>query len=81
MTHFGHSSPVSADKALEAARASDARRSAGAPLGPLEGLPFAVKDLIDTAGIRTTYGSTIYADNVPAGDELAVARLRQAAPS
>jgi len=42
--------------------------------GPLHGLPIAFKDLIATAGVRTTYGSLVYADNVPNADELFVAR-------
>jgi amidase len=46
--------------------------------GPLHGLPIAHKDLVDTAGIRTTYGSPIYADHVPDVDEPFVARLRAA---
>jgi Asp-tRNA(Asn)/Glu-tRNA(Gln) amidotransferase A subunit family amidase len=50
----------------------------GADLGPLHGLPIAIKDLVDTAGIRTTYGSTAFADHVPAADDLLVRRLRGA---
>src|SRR4051794_8163415 len=49
-----------------------------APRGPLYGLPIAVKDLEDTAGMRTTYGSTLYADPVPKRDSLLVERLRAA---
>ena len=55
------------------------RRSLGARnAGPLHGLPIAHKDLVDTAGIRTTYGSPIYADHVPDVDEPFVERLRAA---
>jgi aspartyl-tRNA(Asn)/glutamyl-tRNA(Gln) amidotransferase subunit A len=45
---------------------------------PLEGLPLAVKDLFDTAGVRTTYGSRMYADHVPQADAAAVARAKDA---
>jgi amidase len=50
----------------------------GARLGPLAGLPIAYKDLIDTRGIRTTKGSPIYRDHVPAEDHSLVERLRAA---
>lgn len=66
---------VAADAALARADALDA---APAPLGPLHGLPVAVKDLTDTAGLRTTYGSALYADHVPAANDLAVARIEAA---
>lgn len=46
--------------------------------GPLHGLPVGVKDLVDTAALRTTYGSLLYADHVPHTDDLVVARLRVA---
>lgn len=49
-----------------------------APPGPLQGLPIAVKDLEDTAGMRTTYGSPLFADHVPTSDSLLVERLRRA---
>jgi aspartyl-tRNA(Asn)/glutamyl-tRNA(Gln) amidotransferase subunit A len=45
---------------------------------PLEGLPLAVKDLFDTAGVRTTYGSRIFADHVPKADAVAVSRAKDA---
>ena len=46
--------------------------------GVLHGLPIAIKDLADTNGIRTTYGSALFADHVPASDDLVVSRLRNA---
>lgn len=49
-----------------------------APPGPLQGLPIAVKDLEDTAGMRTTYGSPLFANHVPTSDSLLVERLRRA---
>jgi amidase len=60
--------------ALHAADAADRK----APAGALHGLPIAVKDLEDTAGMRTTYGSPLFADNVPEDDSLLVERLRAA---
>jgi aspartyl-tRNA(Asn)/glutamyl-tRNA(Gln) amidotransferase subunit A len=48
------------------------------PLAPLHGVPFSVKDLIPTAGVRTTLGSLAHADWIPEEDEVAVARLRAA---
>jgi amidase len=50
----------------------------GGRLGVLHGLPVAHKDLVDTAGIRTTRGSRFYSDNVPTRDALIVTRLRAA---
>lgn len=49
-----------------------------APVGPLQGLPMAIKDLAETAGITTTYGSPVFKDHVPAHDCAMVARLRKA---
>jgi len=46
--------------------------------GPLHGIPFAIKDLVETAGIRTTHGSPIYADHIPQADDLLAARIRSA---
>ena len=67
-----------ADRALEQAAEADERMAAGEPVGPLHGLPVAHKDLHDTAGIRTTSGSPIFADRVPDRDHLVVERLRRA---
>jgi amidase len=64
--------------ALAAADEADRRRAAGMPLGELHGLPIAHKDLVDTAGVRTTYGSPAYRDHVPGEDALLVTRLREA---
>jgi amidase len=66
------------DAARAAARAADRRHAAGEPLPPLHGLPIAHKDLVDTAGVRTTYGSPAYRDHVPDADELLPQRLRAA---
>ena len=64
--------------ALAGAEAADRRLAAGEPVGELHGLPIAVKDLEDTAGMRTTYGSRVFSDHVPAADTLLVTRLRRA---
>jgi amidase len=67
-----------AESAMEQAREADKARSAGEKLGPLHGLPVAIKDLQDTAGILTTHGSPIYKDNVPTQDALIVERVKNA---
>src|SRR5688500_4251192 len=69
---------VSDDEALELADAADGRLARGEEVGVLHGLPIAHKDLEDTAGMRTTYGSPISADNVPARDTLMSQRLKDA---
>jgi aspartyl-tRNA(Asn)/glutamyl-tRNA(Gln) amidotransferase subunit A len=69
---------VTAEAALAQARAMDELLAAGAPLGPLHGVPLAVKDNIATAGVRTTGASPIFADWTPASDATVVKRLRQA---
>ncbi|PWC40373.1 amidase family protein [Azospirillum sp. TSO22-1] len=66
------------DQARAAAGRAERQVRAGEPLGPLHGLPVGIKDLNRTAGIRTTFGSPIYADTVPAGDDDFVARLKAA---
>ncbi|AEA25164.1 amidase [Pseudonocardia benzenivorans] len=66
------------EQALADAARADEARSAGRPLGPLHGIPVAHKDTHRTAGIRTTYGSRIFADHVPDDDELVVTRIRAA---
>jgi len=67
-----------ADQAMEAARKADEAQAKGAALGVLHGLPIAHKDLMETAGILTTYGSPIYKDNVPSVDTIPVERIRRA---
>ena len=63
---------------MEHARMADEDAAHGQPVGPLHGLPIAHKDLQPTNGIRTTFGSPIYRDFVPAEDALVVERLRRA---
>jgi amidase len=67
-----------AERAMADAARADEATARGGPLGPLHGLPIAHKDLVDTAGIRTTRGSPFYRDHVPAQDALIVTRIRQA---
>jgi aspartyl-tRNA(Asn)/glutamyl-tRNA(Gln) amidotransferase subunit A len=69
---------VAAEEARSAARAAETAVMAGEPLGPLHGVPFSVKDLLNTAGVRTTFGSHAFAENVPIDDCVAVARLKHA---
>jgi aspartyl-tRNA(Asn)/glutamyl-tRNA(Gln) amidotransferase subunit A len=69
---------VAADSAREQARAADEALESGRSLGPLHGLPVAIKDNIDTAGLRTTVGSSFFADRVPEADAEVARRLRQA---
>jgi len=69
---------VCADEARREARRLTDELARGARRGPLHGIPFAVKDLTDTAGVRTTYGSSLFREHVPARDAEPVARLRAA---
>ncbi|MBE2276353.1 MAG: amidase [Rhodobacteraceae bacterium] len=62
------------DRLMAEARALDDAR----PAGWLHGIPLAVKDLVATAGLRTTWGSPVHADHVPAADDLLAARMRAA---
>ncbi|UPK39198.1 amidase [Bradyrhizobium sp. 186] len=66
---------LDAEGARRAAQICDA---APAPTGPLHGVPVAIKDLTDTGGLATTYGSVLFRDHVPVEDDLVVARLRHA---
>jgi Asp-tRNA(Asn)/Glu-tRNA(Gln) amidotransferase A subunit family amidase len=66
------------DLALEAAREADAKVMGGGVPGPLLGVPISVKDLIDVANIRTTFGSRVMAHNVARVDAPAVSRVRDA---
>ena len=66
------------EQAIEQADALDAAFANGTRPGPLAGLPTAIKDLVNTRGIRTTHGSPLYATHVPDQDALHVARMRAA---
>lgn len=66
---------VDPERALAAARRADAALTESGPKGALHGIPVTVKDVLATAGLRTTYGSERLKDTVPAEDDPAVARL------
>ncbi|MGH3316081.1 MAG: amidase family protein, partial [Nocardioidaceae bacterium] len=66
------------ERAHAEADAADTALAEGRPTGPLHGLPVLHKDTHETAGIRTTYGSPLFADRVPDFDELVIERLRAA---
>ena len=69
---------VTEERALADAAASEARWMAGAPLGPLDGIPIAHKDIYNTKGIRTTAHSKLLIDHVPAEDSVVVGQWAQA---
>ncbi|HEV8473872.1 MAG TPA: amidase [Methylomirabilota bacterium] len=70
---------INADQARHQAKAAErALGKRGTTLGPLHGIPFSVKDLVVTKGIRTTFGTPLYRDNVPTEDAPVVERLRAA---
>ncbi len=66
------------DHALEQARQADKEIAAGRYRGPLHGIPWGAKDLLDTAGITTTWGAEPYRDRIPTRDAAVVARLNAA---
>jgi Asp-tRNA(Asn)/Glu-tRNA(Gln) amidotransferase A subunit family amidase len=66
------------EEALRQARQADAEIGSGRYRGPLHGIPYGVKDLLDTAGIATTFGAEPFRDRVPAEDAFVVRRLREA---
>jgi aspartyl-tRNA(Asn)/glutamyl-tRNA(Gln) amidotransferase subunit A len=67
-----------ADDALKAAKAAEAAVLSGEELGPLHGVPFTVKDSIDTAGVLTQRGSAIFKGRLPDADATSVARMKTA---
>src|ERR1700686_2574246 len=69
---------VDEDQLMAQARAADEIIAKGKSVGPLHGLPVGVKDLTETKGIRTTYGSPLYRDHVPNHDALVVERMKNA---
>jgi aspartyl-tRNA(Asn)/glutamyl-tRNA(Gln) amidotransferase subunit A len=69
---------VTRERALSEARAAEAELAQGRWRGPLHGLPYGLKDLLDTSGIPTTFGARPYADRVPDRDATVAVRLREA---
>lgn len=69
---------VTAESAMREAAEADAELARGNYRGPLHGIPIALKDLIDTAGVRTTAGSAVYENRIPEEDATVVRRLREA---
>src|SRR6202022_2216659 len=65
------------EMAAEDAAKADEMQARNERLGPLHGLPVAHKDLLDTRGIRTTYGSPLFKDHIQTEDDLVVARMRR----
>ena len=85
LTRIDHHNPtinafitITRDQALAAAREMDAELKRGMRRGPLHGIPIALKDNIDTAGIRTTAASGVFKDRVPSDDADVVVRLKKA---
>jgi len=66
------------EMAADAAAKADEMQARGEKLGALHGLPVAHKDLFETRGIRTTFGSALYKDNIPTEDDIVVDRMRRA---
>ncbi|NYT61502.1 amidase [Alcaligenaceae bacterium] len=64
------------EQALAQARLAEQAVMQGKPLGRLHGIPYTAKDLVHTAGVRTTYGTVLYKDNIPTEDAPSVARLQ-----
>ncbi|MVW79008.1 amidase [Bordetella sp. 02P26C-1] len=69
---------ICGERAMQQARHAEADVMSGRELGPLHGIPFTVKDLVNTADVRTTFGTLAYKDNIPDHDAVSVARLRAA---
>src|SRR5260370_33984476 len=69
---------LAAEMAADAAAKADEMQAHRETLGPLHGLPVAHKDLLETRGIRTTFGSPLYKDYIPTEDDIVVERMRRA---
>jgi aspartyl-tRNA(Asn)/glutamyl-tRNA(Gln) amidotransferase subunit A len=69
---------ITADRAREDATLAEQAVMSGQKLGPLHGIPVSIKDLIPTEGVRTTFGSIAFTDNIPDRDDILVTRLRAA---
>jgi aspartyl-tRNA(Asn)/glutamyl-tRNA(Gln) amidotransferase subunit A len=69
---------ITAEDATRAAKAAEEAVMRGDALGPLHGIPVGIKDLLPTKGVRTTFGSVAFVDNIPDRDDILVTRLRNA---
>ena len=69
---------VTAEQAMEAARAAEVEIMQGQWRGPMHGIPYGAKDIIETAGVRTTHGSSFHRDNVPREDAEIIRHLKNA---
>jgi aspartyl-tRNA(Asn)/glutamyl-tRNA(Gln) amidotransferase subunit A len=69
---------VTREEALRQAKAAEAEITSGRYRGPMHGIPIGLKDIIETAGIRTTAHSRVLIDNIPADDATVVSRLKEA---
>ena len=69
---------VLGDEAREQARAAEQALTSGQVLGPLHGVPIAIKDLTPTEGVTTTFGSVVFRDNIPEADAIVVERVKNA---
>ncbi|MGI6548794.1 MAG: amidase [Syntrophomonadales bacterium] len=69
---------VAAEQARAEAQKAEEKVMGGEEMGPLHGVPIAIKDLTSTAGIRTTHGSLVFKDNVPEEDAIIVKRIKKA---
>ncbi len=85
LARLGHFNPtlrcvitLTADHALDQARRADREIAAGRYRGPLHGIPWGAKDLLDTAGIRTTYGAEPFQNRIPTADAAVVRKLDDA---
>ena len=68
---------ICADDALSESRRAEAAMMRGDTTGLLHGIPYTAKDLVNTRGVRTTFGSLLFRDHVPSEDAVAIARLRE----
>ena len=75
--HLGAVVSTDFDRARDIAKIQEQFVVDGHPLEPLHGLPLGVKDLLETQGLRTTFGSQIYTDHVPKQDSYTVSKLRR----
>ena len=69
---------LSEEEAIQGAKQAEAAISKGTDLGPLHGLPAAIKDLYNVKGMRTTSGSLVYNDFIPSEDGILAERLKKA---